>query len=294
MMNTLIITSTKASAWRLMRISTLLLVTLTPLSLMAGTLDGAVSATGGSVSIGNGAAADGGSAVAIGENSFVSAGFATAVGATSNANSIQSTAIGASALADQPQATALGSFAQAVGEFSTAVGGAAEIEAQGGTALGANTFIEADNGTALGLEAYVTEAGTGSVALGSQSIANEANTVSVGDADSGITRRITNVAPAIHSADAVNFGQFEQGLQGVRDEAFAGIAAAAAFNPAIPSAPGKTAVSMGAASYRGEHAVSVSVSHSLLNNQNNVQLNGGLSYDSNEHTLGKVGVSWEF
>lgn len=118
MMNTLIITSTKASAWRLMRISTLLLVTLTPLSLMAGTLDGAVSATGGSVSIGNGAAADGGSAVAIGENSFVSAGFATAVGATSNANSIQSTAIGASALADQPQATALGSFAQAVGEFS--------------------------------------------------------------------------------------------------------------------------------------------------------------------------------
>lgn len=294
-MNTLIKAPVNTSRpSRLLRISTLLLVLSPSLSLLAGTLDGAASATGGSVSIGDGAAADGGGAVAIGENSFVSADFGTAVGAATNANSIQSTAIGAAALADQPQATALGSFAQAIGEFSTAVGGVAEVNAQGGTALGANTFIEAENGTALGLEAYVTEAGAGSVALGSRSVASEANTVSVGDADAGITRRITNVAPAINQHDAVNFGQFQQGLQGVRDEAFAGIAAAAAFNQATPSAPGKTAVSMGAAGYRGEHAVSVSVSHRLLNSQNNVQLNGGLSYDSNEHTLGKVGVSWEF
>nr|CAA6802504.1 MAG: Unknown protein [uncultured Thiotrichaceae bacterium] len=288
-MNTLI----KAySASSLLRISILALIIPSP-SLIAGTLDGAAEATGNSVSIGDGAAA-GVSAVAVGENSFANAGFATAVGATSNANSIQSTAIGSAALADQPQATALGSFAQAIGEFSTAVGGAAEIEAQGGTALGANTFIEATNGTALGLEAYVTEAGAGSVALGSQSVASEANVISVGDADSGIIRRVTNVAPAINQYDAVNFGQFEQGLQNVRTDAFAGIAAAATFNSVTPSAPGKTAVSMGAAGYRGEHAVSVSVSHSVLNSQNNMQLNGGLSYDSSEHALGKVGVSWEF
>ncbi|MEZ5535234.1 MAG: YadA-like family protein [Thiolinea sp.] len=271
-----------------------IIIMLVPFKLQAGTLDGSASAAAGSIAIGDAARADGDSAVAIGVNSFVNAGFGTAVGASTNANSIQTTALGSAALADQPQATALGSFAQAIGEFSTAVGGAAQIEAQGGTALGANSFIEAANGTALGLEAYVTEAAVGAVALGSGSVADEANTVSVGDSAAGVTRRITNVAPAVNQYDAVNLGQFEQGLQGVRDEAFAGIAAAAAFNPATPSAPGKTAVSMGAAGYRGEHAVSVSVSHRVLNNRNNLQLNGGVAYDSSEHALGRVGVSWEF
>lgn len=265
-----------------------------PLNLSAGTLDGAASATGLSVSIGGAARADGEGSVAVGSNSFVDGDFGTAVGVLTNANSVQTTAIGAAALADQAQATAVGSFAQAFGEFSTAVGAVAITEVRGGTALGANTFVEATNGTALGLEAFLTEAGTGSVALGSGSVADQANVVSVGDADTGLTRRITNVAPATHQFDAVNLGQFEQGLQGVRDDAFAGVAAAAAFNPAIPSASGKTAVGMGAATYRGEHAVAVSVSHSVLNSSNNMQLNGGISYDSSEHTLGKVGVSWEF
>lgn len=271
-----------------------LMPVLAPLSVSAGTLDGAASATANSVAIGGSAHADGESAVAIGSSSFADGDFATAIGATTNANSIQTTAIGSAALADQTQATAIGSFAQALGEFSTAVGGTAQIEASGGTALGANSFIEAANGTALGLEAYVTEAGVGSVALGSGSVADEANTVSVGDAGFGLTRRITNVAAAVNEYDAVNLGQFERGLQGVRDEAFAGIAAAAAFNPVTPGAPGKTAVSMGAATYRGEHAVSVSVNHRLLNSRNNLQLNGGVAVDSGEHALGKVGVSWEF
>lgn len=272
----------------------LIMAGLIPLTISAGTLDGAASATGNSVAIGDGARADGQGAVAVGSSTFADADFATAVGVTTNANSVQSTAVGSSALADQPQATALGSFAQAIGEFSTAVGGSAQIEAGGGTALGANSFIEAADATALGMDAFVTEAGVGSVALGSGSVADEANVVSVGDAGSGLTRRITNVAPAVNDDDVVNLGQLEQGLQGVRGEAFAGIAAAAAFNPAIPSQPGKTAVGMGVATYRGEHAVSVSVTHRVLNSRNNLQLNGGVAYDSGEHALGKVGVSWEF
>ncbi len=262
--------------------------------LSADTLQGSASVTGNNVALGDGARAEGQSAVAVGSSAFADADFATALGATTNANSVQTTAVGSSALADQLQATAMGSFAQAIGEFSTAVGGSAQIEAAGGTAVGANSFIEAADATALGRDSFVTKAGVGSVALGSNSVANEANVVSVGDAELGMTRRITNVAPAVREYDAVNFGQLEQGLQGVRDEAFAGIAAAAALNPALPSQPGKTAVAMGAATYRGEHAVAVSIAHRVLNSRHRLQLNGGVAYDSGEHALGKVGVSWEF
>lgn len=168
------------------------------------------------------------------------------------------------------------------------------MEAEQANALGANALVEAQGGVAVGNEAFVAEGASNAVALGYQSVAQAANTVSVGDSDRGLTRRITNVAPAIQAYDAVNLGQFQQGLSDVRDEAFAGIAAAAAFNPAQPSAPGKVAVSLGAAHYRGEQAVAISVSHRLPNNRYNTSIQGGVSYDSGEHALGKVGVSWEF
>lgn len=271
-----------------------LLVLFSAAGLQAGTLDGAAAADPNSVAIGSGASAEGDDSVAIGNNSFTFSPFSVAVGSTTNANSVQSTAIGASALADQPQATAIGSFAQAFGATSLAVGSNANVEdASGASALGANTFVEAVGGTAVGSQAEIVSGADNAVALGSHSLADQANTVSVGNSETGLTRRITNVANATDDFDAVNFVQFKEGLSGVRADAFAGIAAAAAFNPAVPSAPGKTAVSIGAATYRGEQAMSFSFSHRLPGNANAL-LNGGVSYDSSNHALGKVGVAWEF
>lgn len=282
-----------------------LLVFFSAPALQAGTLDGVATADTNSVAIGSAASAEGGDSVALGNNSFTFSPFAVAVGSTTNANSTHSTAIGASALADQPQATAIGSFAQAFGETALAVGSNAVVEdASGASALGANTFVEAVGGTAVGSQAEVLTGADNAVALGSNSLADQVNTVSVGNSETGLTRRITNVANATEDSDAVNFLQFNDGLSGVqaafkeelsgvRADAFAGIAAAAAFNPAIPSVSGKTAMSIGAATYRGEQALSFSFGHRLPGAANAV-LNGGISYDSSNHALGKVGVAWEF
>ncbi len=260
----------------------------------ATTLAGAAAADANSVAIGPDARAEGNDAIALGNNSFTFAPFSVAVGSTTNANSLQTTALGASALADQPQATALGSFAQAFGPSALAVGSNAQVEdVRNASAMGADSLVESDGGTALGAQSEVVADAENAVALGSQSLADQANTVSVGNRETGLTRRITNVAQAVEDSDAVNFAQFKDGLSGVRHDAFAGIAAAAAFNPAIPSAPGKTAVSLGAATYRGQQAVSVSFARRLPGSAN-AAFNGGVAFDSSNHALGKVGIAWEF
>lgn len=265
-------------------------------TLQAGTLDNANQADGNNIAAGLEAKALLTNSTAVGENSFATGKASTAYGAISSATAINTTAIGTAALAEGEQSTALGAVAQALSNNSTAVGANAMTEAVDGVALGESATVIEKGGVALGADTFV--AAQGSVALGSQSATEEENTVSVGNSDIDLTRRITNVAPAIADHDALNFGQFKQGLsQGlssVREDAFAGIAAAAAINPATPSIAGKTAIGLGAATYRGEQAVALSFSHRLLNSRRNTQINGGIAYDSSQHTLGKVGVSWEF
>ena len=56
--------------------------------------------------------------------------------------------------------------------------------------------------------------GSNSVALGNNSTNDRANTVSVGSV--GSERQITNVAAATARTDAVNFGQFTDGLSDLR------------------------------------------------------------------------------
>ena len=60
-------------------------------------------------------------------------------------------------------------------------------------------------GVALGQNALVEEGATNSVALGKDSVASEADTVSVGSSDN--QRRVTNVADGENNGDAVNVGQ---------------------------------------------------------------------------------------
>lgn len=264
---------------------------LTP-SIQAGTLDGAEKADGNNIAVGLAAKALLTNSTAVGENSFATSISSSAYGAISSATAINTTAIGTAALAQGEQSTALGALAQALEDNSTAVGVNAMVEAEDGIAVGESSAVLEKGGVAIGADALVDA--QGSVALGSQSVARQENTVSVGDSETGLTRRITNVAPAIATNDAVNYGQFKRALSGVREEAFAGIAGAAAITPTTPSASGKTAIGLGAATYRGEQAVAVSFSHRLLNNRRNTQINGGIAYDSSHHTLGKVGIAWEF
>lgn len=248
----------------------------------------------------------------------------TAVGSGATASHPEATAIGATAEAHQT-ATALGHFAGARANNSIAIGANAETISQNSTVIGTNgviyegsaystalgndTIIEArhasamgayssvgsQGGTALGYEAEVTESAQNAVALGAGSRADQANTVSIGNSDTGLTRRLTNVSRATHANDAVNFQQFNEGIQETQEAAFAGIAGAAAFVQATPSQAGKTAVAVGAANYRGEQAIAISVNRRLLSGSRyHTQISGGVAYDSTDHTLSKVGVSWEF
>jgi autotransporter adhesin len=174
----------------------------------------------------------------------------------------------------------------------------------------------------------VTSGATNSVALGNNSIADEPNTVSVGSV--GSERRITNVAPGVNSTDAVNKGQLDQtnarvsknasniahnrgyiyenraaieqnsetinrlenSLDDLRDESRSGIAAAAALIELMPSAPGKTTVNLGSATYQGAVAVGLTAVHRLSGIEN-MMLNTGISA-AGEEVLVRAGVSWEF
>ena len=99
--------------------------------------------------------------------------------------------------------------------------------------------------------------GNNSVALCTNSIADQANTVSVGSP--GNERRITNVAPGINPTDAVNLSQLQSVQGNVNDVArrsYSGIAAATALAMIPEVDPGKTlSVGFGSGNYQGYSAV---------------------------------------
>ncbi|HEY2032358.1 MAG TPA: hypothetical protein VGH02_01595, partial [Rhizomicrobium sp.] len=139
---------------------------------------------------------------------------------------------------------------------------------------------------------------------------NQANTVSVGSA--GNERRITNVAAGTASTDAVNVGQLNAGLastlssandytdaqvKGVRHDigrkAFSGIAAAVAMGSAsMPSAPGKTMLSVHGALFENYTGAGIAVSH-RLDTDTPFAIDAGYSHAGSED-IGRVGFDVEF
>ncbi|KRG38756.1 hypothetical protein ARC20_14595 [Stenotrophomonas panacihumi] len=105
----------------------------------------------------------------------------------------------------------------------------------GSIAVGSDAATRAQNGISVGVQALVTDNAGDAVALGAGSVANEANTVSVGslgrpedviqsyDANSNPvtlpsvanTRRIVNMAAGYNDNDAVNVSQLEGALGGL-------------------------------------------------------------------------------
>src|SRR6266576_1220517 len=204
--------------------------------------------TVGAFACGGLSSAVGASATAVGER-------AAAGGTPSNnfANA-RTTAFGAGALAGATgpgqgnstavaqNASAFGLVAQA-GPFATALGSNSQA---GFNAVAVGAGAQAvDLSTAIGSDAQALV--PNAVALGQGSIANQSGTVAVGDAGSGVFRRIVDVAPAATGTDAINLNQLLSFITGNNS-----------FDLPPPSATGagSTAIAAGAVA-SGDYAVAL-------------------------------------
>ncbi|WP_313442389.1 ESPR-type extended signal peptide-containing protein [Stenotrophomonas sp.] len=174
-----------------------------------------------SVGVGNGVDLVGVDNVAVGYRaSAYGGGHGTAIGTKSIADGLGATALGNNAKAYSMNSIALGSgsatHADKAGISRIAIGGDAFAGTSGWTgaiALGGRARAEYD-ALAIGYEAKAYS--SGSIALGRGSIANEGNTVSVGN--STTKRRVVNVADGVlssSSTDAVTGKQLHATNQNV-------------------------------------------------------------------------------
>lgn len=178
----------------------------------------------------------------------------------------------------------------AKGNNSIAIGSGANANGNNSVAVGQGSHATGNETTALGQGAVAS--GAGSVALGSNSNdGGRANVVSVGAA--GAERQISNVAPGTQGTDAVNVNQLKQfggdlqiQIDATRHEANAGTAGAMAM-AGMPQAylPGKSMVAVGAASFRGESALALGMSH-ISNNGRWVT-----KFTGSANSRGHVGVT---
>jgi len=110
---------------------------------------------------------------------------------------------------------AIGSFAVAGAFNSVAVGRGAVVAegAERGFALGVGSNVYAKEGVGFGALSRVVAGADGAVALGSYSIATEANTVSVGNGS--VKRRLVNLDRGISDHDATTIAQLNEALAGL-------------------------------------------------------------------------------
>ena len=135
----------------------------------------------------------------------------------------------------------------------------------------------------------VTKDGVNSVAIGANSVANRANTVSVGSA--GNERIIANVADGVAPTDAANMRQLQSvaNMVGeVKKDAMAGTASAMAIGN-LPQAtiPGKGMMAIGAGYYKGQTATALGVSKMSENGR--WVFKASASYDS-QRNVGAAGA----
>ena len=190
-------------------------------------------ATGGrAVALGYDSHATGSSAIAIGVNSNASGSWSLALGSQSQASSWGTLALGEYSNASGQFSTATGVYSQATGENSLALGGFlgdsstntdpfrfTQATAARATAVGNAAQVFAEEGVALGVKTRVLAGADRAVAIGSDSVASEADTVSFGhlatDQDevnggtygSDLQRRLVNVADGIGDNDVATVGQ---------------------------------------------------------------------------------------
>jgi hypothetical protein len=190
-------------------------------------------ATGrGGVALGYDSHAIGSATIAIGARSNASGDWSFAIGENSESSAWGAMALGVSSEASGQFSTATGVNSQATGENSLALGGFlglsttnvvssryTQATAARAIAIGNAAQVHAEEGVALGIKARVITGADRAVAIGSDSIAPEADTVSFGhlaaDVDevnggaygSDLQRRLVNVADGIGDHDAATVGQ---------------------------------------------------------------------------------------
>ncbi|MHC1674782.1 ESPR-type extended signal peptide-containing protein [Stenotrophomonas maltophilia] len=174
--------------------------------------NGAASAGNYSVASGDGASASAHYSMALGGIASASGNGSVALGYDSTASAYQSLALGYRSASSGSNALAVGRYTQSVGESDVAIGSYAKTVGvgagiarvaigegaaagtqgyTGAVALGGRSKAEFDS-VSIGYNSKASK--TGAVALGGHSVADEANTVSVGN--STTKRRIVNLADA--------------------------------------------------------------------------------------------------
>ncbi|VEC00516.1 Adhesin yadA precursor [Cedecea lapagei] len=203
-----------------------------------------------------------------------------------------------------PKPSATGTNAVAGGAGSVASG-------NNSAAIGTNAKASGANSVAMGNGASATA--NNSVAVGANSVANRDNSFSVGAV--GSERQVTNVATATQGTDAVNLDQLNKSVSNITNNAnsytdnrfselkrdvdkqddrlSAGIASAMAMASLTqPYSPGASMVSLGAASYRDQSALSLGVSTISDNGHWVGKLQGSTNTQGNASIGVGIGYQW--
>ncbi|MDO4218709.1 MAG: DUF6273 domain-containing protein [Synergistaceae bacterium] len=155
----------------------------------------------------------------------------------------------------------------------------------------------AEYATALG--SYSKATANLSTALGAGSLADEANTVSVGNAQTGLYRRITNVATPLNANDAVNKAYVDSGFSKLSsdmsrlDERTRQVgshaAALSALHPLPYNPDTPTSFSAGVGTYRDETSYAIGVFHYT---SDRFMFNLAASVTEGADVMGRAGMSF--
>jgi len=218
-------------------------------------------------------------------------------GRNASASGQNASAQGNNAVANGDGANAYGAQAQAVGNESVAMGNAAQARGISTTAAGDRAEALAPNSTALGGDA--TALGVGSVALGYGSVAHRPNSVSVGNAATGLSRQITNVAAGTEPNDAVNLGQLEAGLHGLKSTANAAADKVGSVDASLAAADAEAAagkhrntIAGGTAEYNGQASFAFAYQHRFDSHWASMITVGSNGSASNTTVAGAASYSW--
>ncbi len=148
-----------------------------------------------------GSAASGSGSFACGISNGVSGTQGTAVGFSNAVIGSASTAVGNTNFTTGVWSTAVGILNNANGDYSVSLGSGSYV------GPGATGSVAIGGASASVNRAQVNNSVTDAVALGSRSVADQSNTVSVGS--SSFQRRIVNVAAGTSAADAINKTQLD-------------------------------------------------------------------------------------
>jgi autotransporter adhesin len=171
---------------------------------------GATATNTNALALARESAATGNDAVAIGFSTRATGDWASAIGAWSQASGRYALAVGGSARATADYGTALGASSRAAGHSSVAIGSSSQAVGEYSVAIGDGTNVAntAANGVAIGRGAALGAGASRAVALGHDSVADQPDVVSVGNAS--VKRKIINVADGVvadKSTEVVNGGQ---------------------------------------------------------------------------------------